>query len=146
MSSFSRNKQIKRLTYFTIFDPEGPIGIRDKKRKNCNFCVGANLDDLDEELDQEADIKSNQEEEAYVTRRVSIDLEGEEISTFKKTFFWICGIESQLKKSGKPQVEQVQQVDTSIDQDPRWALVCDINAIIAVALSGFCIAFFNIYE
>jgi DNA gyrase/topoisomerase IV subunit B len=104
------------------------------------------LDDLDEDLDREADIKSNLEEEAYITRRVSIDFEEKEVSALKKTFFWICGIETHLKENGLPTVEQAPQiVDTSIDQDPKWAFVCDINAIVAIALSGFIVAFFNNY-
>ena len=66
----------------------------------------------------------------------------------KVALFWICGIESSLKQNfevtSEKQLEQV--VDTSIDQDPFWANVCNVNAIVAISLSGFCIAFFNRYE
>ncbi len=104
------------------------------------------MDGLDEVVDREADIKSIEDEEAFVTRRVSVDLEEEKISALKKTFFWICGIEAHLKKNHHDHVEEVHHVDTSIDQNPKWSLVCDINAVFAVALSGFCIAFFNKYD
>ena len=67
---------------------------------------------------------------------------------FKVALFWICGIESSLKENPEEEIEEniEQKVDTSIDQDPFWANVCNLNAVIAIALSGFCIAFFNRFE
>lgn len=83
-------------------------------------------------------------EEESKSRRSSVNSQAE-AGFFKKTFFWICGIESSLK-GGMEATESQHHVDTSIDQDPKWAVLCDINAIIAIALSGFCIAFFNKYD
>lgn len=34
-------------------------------------------------------------------------------------------------------------MDTSIDENQFWSRVCDINALIAMSLAGFVIAFFN---
>lgn len=65
-------------------------------------------------------------------------------SIFKKAFFWLCGIESTFNQENKEQVQEV--IDTSIDQDPFWATVCDVNAIIALGLAGFCFAFFNKFD
>lgn len=69
---------------------------------------------------------------------------------WKKTIFWICGIESLLKQeelrknsSDLEENNKVLKIDTSIHQDPFWSKICDINAVIAMALCGFCYGFFN---
>lgn len=54
----------------------------------------------------------------------------------------MCGIESSLKTS-KAKTDVKYKIDTSIYQDKFWSNVCDINAVIAMALCGFCYAFFN---
>ena len=58
-----------------------------------------------------------------------------ESGKFKRAFFWLCGI----KSADTPKYT----IDTSIAQDPFWKNVCDVNAVIAMAMCGFCYAFFN---
>ncbi len=137
------------MTYFTINDPDLPIQIKDKKRSNCNFCVGANLDSDDEKLvaQEEQRVKKEQQDlkkHVHFSDGDQLDISQaiKEHGVLKRALFWICGIESQLKEEA---VEQVH-VDTSIDQNPKWARVCNVNAVIAIALSGFFVAFFNKYE
>ena len=65
---------------------------------------------------------------------------------FKIALFWICGIESNLKENFSDDLKVKQEVDTSIEQDKFWSNICDINAVFAIALSGFCIAFFNKFD
>jgi hypothetical protein len=69
---------------------------------------------------------------------------------WKKKIFWICGIDSLLRQeqlnknsSDIERKSKISKVDTSIHQDRFWSIVCDINAIIAMALCGFCYGFFN---
>ena len=62
--------------------------------------------------------------------------------------YWVCGIESILKKPSEEELmvyQTASKVDTSIDQDRFWNNFCDINAVIALALTGFVIAFLNKY-
>ena len=59
-----------------------------------------------------------------------------ESGKFKRAFFWLCGIK-QMNDAPK------YTIDTSIAQDPFWKNVCDVNAVIAMALCGFCYGFFN---
>lgn len=135
------------MTFFTINDPEEAIQIKDATRKRCNFCVGASLSESGDEEDRE-----EEEEETVVVeepkrkgRSMMEKLQNQPPSVLKKALFWICGIESSLNKADIEGVEKFHHPDTSIDQDPFWSKVCDINAIFAIALSGFCIAFFNKY-
>ena len=65
---------------------------------------------------------------------------------FKIALFWICGIESNLKENFNDDLKVIQEVDTSIEQDKFWSNICDINAVIALALCAFVIAFYNKYE
>jgi sodium/glucose cotransporter 9 len=73
------------------------------------------------------------------------EVDVKEFNVFKKAFFFICGIESQIDKNETEEIEETN-MDTSIDEDPFWSRVCDINAIIAMSLAGFSIAFFNKYN
>lgn len=62
----------------------------------------------------------------------------------KTALFWLCGIESSLKKPDEVETPPTEaEMDTSIYQEKFWSNLCDINAVIALALSGFVIAFLN---
>lgn len=119
-------------------------------------CAGANLDDdentiMDMKREREEKLKQKQlakelkkkfkEDHSYSD---NYDVEH---GKFKKALFWICGIESSLKQSPHDDNPVAfNYVDTSIDQDKFWSVFCDINAIIALAVSGFGIAFFNKFD
>ena len=75
-----------------------------------------------------------------------IDEQRPKPSKLKVALFWICGIESSLKEGYDPDAKIEHEIDTSIDQDPFWSNVCDLNAVIAIAISGFTVAFYNKYE
>ena len=87
-------------------------------------------------------------------RDVSPGAYSQEPSKLKTLLYWMCGIESLLKAndsttsspSNDPNQIAFNYVDTSIDQDPMWARVCNVNAVVAISLSGFFIAFFNKYD
>ncbi len=66
----------------------------------------------------------------------------------KTILFWFCGIESILKKPSEEELETYiveSKIDTSIDQEKFWSNLCDVNAVIALALTGFVVAFLNKY-
>lgn len=92
----------------------------------------------EEQVDESNEIRETETDEFH-------DLDRKH-SLFKKAFFWICGIESGLNKRDVSKSIKPHTPDTSIEQEPFWSAVCDINAVIAIALSGFCIAFFNKYH
>ncbi len=62
-------------------------------------------------------------------------------SMSKKVLFILCGMKSLLNKSNN--VNKISLQDTSIEEDPKWALVCDILAVLMLSFCGFSIAFFN---
>ncbi len=66
-------------------------------------------------------------------------------STLKKAFFWICGIESLSNKNLNDSIQNREEdkKDTSIHETKFASNLCDINAVIVMALCGFCYAFFN---
>lgn len=145
------NFKIKRLTYFTRNDEDEAVPIKDAKGVCCNWCVGADLneDNVEEIVERKVFSARKQEkiakkeEKARRAAMKRVEQAQKKNSFFKTAFFWICGIEKQMSQ---PDFEQTsEQVDTSIEQNRFWAVVCDINAIIAMALSAFCFAFFNVY-
>ena len=112
------------MTYFTINDPLEPVPINEKPRKIKN--------------DQ---LKLEIEEPKHDTNKIYV-----KPNKFKIALFWICGIESNLKENFNEDLKVIQKVDTSIEQDPFWSNICDLNAVIALALCAFVIAFYNKYE
>jgi hypothetical protein len=68
-----------------------------------------------------------------------------EMSTLKKGFYFICGLESKINENNQEEIEETK-MDTSIDENPFWSRFCDINAIAAMSLAGFAVAFFNKYN
>ena len=139
------------MTYFSINDPEEPIPIRDAKGKYCKFCVGANVSD---EIEDDAIIfqKDNKNGSLKLLEKKKLKEEAKEKSKtpppgkVKKVFFWICGIENMRMDEDENVDKEPEVIDVSLDQDPFWARFCDLNAIIAIALSCFCFAFFNKYN
>lgn len=70
--------------------------------------------------------------------------EEEKVGKLKVFIYWLCGIESSLVKNNvKSNSSEDYKIDTSINQSKFLSNVCDINAVIAMALCGFCYAFFN---
>ena len=130
------------MTFFTINDEEEPIEIKDGKGIFGHFCAGANLDE---------DAYENRIEENFSTKSAKDYIVEDSHSKpppgrVKTALFWICGIESVLNKGDNKLDHPVQKVDTSIDENKWLARLCDVNAVIAISLSGFFIAFFNRYD
>ncbi len=135
------NKKIKRLTYFTINDPDEAVAIKDAKDSCGNFCVGANLSDTEEENDYTG--KSQNQMENFNVQEETND---ENPSKLKVAFFWICGIESSLNTDKNVNIVPEYKVDVSIDQNKFWAHFCDLNAVFAIALMSFGFAFLNKFD
>lgn len=142
-------KYLKRLTYSTIYAEEEAVPIKNAKGKCCTFCVGADLNESDNE-------ENDKKEQKDVKTEKIEKLKLKESKPYKKpnvlkiSLFWICGIEGQLKKSEDDDEVVVEAppppVDTSIDENKFWSAVVDINVVIALALSGAAIAFLNKYS
>lgn len=66
----------------------------------------------------------------------------QEMNVFKKGLYWLCGIESGIESDVQHAVEETK-LDTSINENPVWAMVCDVNAVIAMSVCAFLYAFYN---
>ncbi len=128
------------MTYFSIYDPEEPIQIQDAKGSFCNFCVGANLDE-DSHINQDQSVLTEQPNKISKPKKVFT-----KPGPFKTALFWVCGIESSLKEVQQDVHQEPELIDTSISENKFWSNVCDANAVFAIALSGFCIAFLNKFD
>jgi hypothetical protein len=115
------------LTYFTINDPQEPIPMNEPTTHNKYTLKKTN--------ELEGNSFQIEETNQYIKP-----------SKLKVALFWICGIESSLKKDFNPDKQIEHEIDTSINQDPFWSNICDLNAVFAIALSGFTLAFYNRYE
>ena len=128
-----------------------------------NFCSGAGLDEIDENLTYEMyernkqtnleqnnsafekeaiELNENNEKTEYVVEDVQTASVPEKLPFYKKAFFFICGIET-LRNQKKDEVEPEPNV--SIETDPFWSKVIDLVALFVAAVAGFFIAFFNKY-
>lgn len=108
--------------------------------------MGADLDSENEWNDEEAKAAQEISYSEHLKSHQEMSEHVKEVGWFKRSLFWICGIENSLKTIEVEEAIEAGEVDTSIDQDPKWAMICNINAVLAIALSGFCVAFFNKYD
>jgi hypothetical protein len=103
-----------------------------------------------EELEDD-DLKFNNKLKKSYSRAEKFLDNPNEASKLKKIIFWLCGIESMLKPKNSDEINSTDTesnvnnkiIDTCIYQDPFWSKFCDVNAVIAMALCGFCYGFFN---
>lgn len=62
---------------------------------------------------------------------------------WKKVGFWFCGLSMQPEvKLSKEEEEKLQRKLTSIDEVPLWRNVCNVNAVILLAINVFLWAYF----
>eukprot|EP00079_Xenopus_tropicalis_P008393 XP_002931459.1 PREDICTED: sodium/glucose cotransporter 4 isoform X1 [Xenopus tropicalis] len=65
-------------------------------------------------------------------------------SWWKKLYFWFCGISihPEVKLSSEEQ-KRLQRKLTSIEEKPLWRYICDINALILLAINVFLWGYFG---
>jgi len=148
ISFFTRpipEKYIEGLTFSSKTTPKQTFVIPSGKGWGKNhFCASTNLDTIDDE-------NNSVNEEVVNTERKKIDNFSQEVEPlkiknfgfFKKTFFFVCGIENEIKKENPIAQENEFVFD---DPDPYWSKICDISAIAVLSATGFIIAFFNKYN
>ncbi|XP_040216467.1 sodium/glucose cotransporter 4 isoform X2 [Rana temporaria] len=62
---------------------------------------------------------------------------------WKKVGFWFCGLSMQPEvKLSKEEEEKLQRKLTSIDEEPLWRNVCNVNAVILLAINVFLWGYF----
>ncbi|XP_067846354.1 sodium/glucose cotransporter 4 isoform X2 [Heptranchias perlo] len=67
-----------------------------------------------------------------------------ELSWWKKTCFCLCGLSVQQKPElTEEEKDVIQKRLTSIEEDPLWQNVCNINALILLAINVFCWGYFG---
>ena len=135
-----KSNQIIGLTFFTINDPQSNEELGD----------GANNSSPIEDTiakEEESDLSGGSLEKG------DSDDDGNRSSPndglLKTALYWICGIESMLKTKNKSQKNPVivnKAIDTCIKEDRFYANVCNINAVIALCITGFIVAFFNKFD
>lgn len=121
-------KHIRGLTFFTKNDPNDPIPMEQDEEEE-----EENKPKEVEKLDNNDEEKDEQEQE-------------QSAGLFKTILYWICGVEASLKKNkgNNNNNDNVKyKIDTTINQTKFESNMCDLNAIIAMALCAFCYAFFN---
>lgn len=74
---------------------------------------------------------------------IEAEANSKETKNFKKLLFWACGIESVLKQDNSKLDSSKQKIDTSIEENKYLSNICDLNAVVAMALCGFLYGFFN---
>ncbi len=145
--------KIRRLTYFSINDPQEPIQIPYSKGVCCSSPMLDDNKSSKENFDSEVMEKlTNHKKEISSLEECKDESKVEvfvnKMNVFKKIGFLLCGINVNEYEKRKKLNEIPAQVivDTSIDQTPIWSAVTDISAILTISAAGFILAFFNKYN
>ncbi|XP_077134391.1 sodium/glucose cotransporter 4 isoform X2 [Ranitomeya variabilis] len=65
-------------------------------------------------------------------------------SCWKKLYFWFCGLSMQPEvKMSKEEELKLQMKMTSIEEKPLWRIVCNVNAVILLAINVFLWGYFG---
>ncbi|XP_073400466.1 sodium/glucose cotransporter 4 isoform X2 [Dendrobates tinctorius] len=65
-------------------------------------------------------------------------------SCWKKLYFWFCGVSTQPEaKMSKEEELKLQMKMTSIEEKPLWRIVCNVNAVILLAINVFLWGYFG---
>lgn len=110
------------MTYFTIDDEEEP----------------EEMEESSSELSKTIKKKKSANRVAF-----NLDFEKKKVSRWRKMAYWICGVEKYLEMEHMIEIEHQHEIDTSIDQSESASNICNINAVIAMAVCAFMYAFFN---
>ncbi|XP_029473801.1 sodium/glucose cotransporter 4 isoform X2 [Rhinatrema bivittatum] len=67
-----------------------------------------------------------------------------EFPWWKKSYYWFCGISRDpVKRLTKEEREALERKLTSIEEKPKWRRICDINALILLAINIFLWGYFG---
>ena len=147
ISLFTRpipDKYIEGLTFFSKTTPQQTYVIPSGKGWGKNhFCAATNLDATDDGNDaiNEEVSKINQQNTEQLTQAALEPVK--KIGFFKKSFFFVCGIENEIKKNDPVSQDRPLVFD---DPDPFWSKICDFSAVAILSATGFIITFFNKYS
>ncbi|XP_077984830.1 sodium/glucose cotransporter 4-like [Glandiceps talaboti] len=64
-------------------------------------------------------------------------------SKFRRGFDWICGFDQSKQKLSKKEMAEIEKQMCSLDEDPFWARVVNINGVVAMVIGLFCWGFFG---
>lgn len=104
------------------------------------------IDDPEEAEERDDDVIKKIKEAIKRPSKVSFKLDDEpkkEMTKMRKLLYWLCGVENYINKDRREVNPPARKIDTSIDQTSLAKNICDVNAIIAIAVCGFMYAFFN---
>ena len=147
ISLFTRpipDKYIEGLTFFSKTTPQQTYVIPSGKGWGKNhFCAATNLDATDDGNDaiNEEVSKINQQNTEQLTQAALEPVK--KIGFFKKSFFFVCGIENEIKKNDPVSQDKPLVFD---DPDTFWSKICDFSAVAILSATCFIIAFFNKYN
>lgn len=61
----------------------------------------------------------------------------------RKVYNFVCGVsDAKPPKLTKKEKEELRQKATSIEENKLWSKICDINAVIAIAVTCLIIGFY----
>merc|ERR550532_646413 len=110
-------RKLRRVTFWTRNDTDHPE-LTSSSESSCE----------DEDLDRDAWAEKQ---------------EVQELTCGRKTYNFMCGSQDGAVKLKLSEKIEARRIATSVIENPYWAKVCDINAIIAVSLTCLVIGFYS---
>ncbi|XP_044156719.1 sodium/glucose cotransporter 4-like [Bufo gargarizans] len=83
-------------------------------------------------------------QDAYFVQEQKTSNDASTYSCWKKLYYWFCGISMQPEvKLSKEEEMRLQRKLTSIEEKPLWRNVCNVNAVILLAINVFLWGYFG---
>ncbi|XP_040216988.1 sodium/glucose cotransporter 4-like [Rana temporaria] len=132
-------EQLARLTWWTREDPNQNVNSQMSSSQDaCELTI--NSPQVEQKL---ADDIPQTEDAVSSTQEQNGGHVAPSYPWWKKLYYWLCGTSMQPKVQLTKEEEQtLQKKLTSIEEDPLWKNVCNINAVIVLAINVFLWGYF----
>ncbi|XP_077306411.1 sodium/glucose cotransporter 4-like [Lithobates pipiens] len=138
------DEEIGRFTWWTRNRPEKNTNMEDHEKTSDNAAVPSSTlpienvpagGSVDPEVDVLNDSSSIKDQKSWGN--------APSYPWWKKVGFWFCGVSMQPEvKLSKEEEEKLQRKLTSIDEEPLWRNVCNVNAVILLTFNVFLWGYF----
>nr|DBA17909.1 TPA: hypothetical protein GDO54_016220 [Pyxicephalus adspersus] len=138
------DEELGRYTWWTRNRTERNTSLENHKETSDNAAVSSSTPPIETEPEWRSEVP-----QVEVIKDTSSIQEKNSMSDavsypwWKKVYFWFCGLSMQPEvKLSKEEAEKLQRKLTSIDEEPLWRSVCNVNAIILLTINVFLWGYF----
>ncbi|XP_073499615.1 sodium/glucose cotransporter 4 isoform X1 [Phyllobates terribilis] len=134
--------ELGRMTWWTRNRVDQTLYLKDEMDLSSDVAVMSSTIEKEPDENSIPQVKILDDSSSVEEKEENSD--GVTYSCWKKLYFWFCGLSMQPEaKMSKEEELKLQMKMTSIEEKPLWRNVCNINAVILLAINVFLWGYFG---